>query len=109
MKTTETTNQIAKVFTAVVNLNDLAGNEKLQNFIDDLFLGFQASQYGDEVGPQHRELMTLNYHNLKRLAEVSKGLKQEDFDKSFPLNISKYLIEKDLLDDYMRYCKDNQD
>jgi hypothetical protein len=109
MKTTEKTNQIATVLLSVVNLNDLAGNEKLHNFIDDLFLGFQSSMFGDEIDPKYRELMTLNYQNLKRLVNASNGLKMEDFDKSFPLNVSKYLIEKDLMDDYMKYCQDNKD
>ncbi|MDO8999790.1 MAG: hypothetical protein Q7W45_08495 [Bacteroidota bacterium] len=109
MKTTETTNKISNVLNAVVNMNDLAGNEFLKSDIDALFLSFQMSKYCNEITPGDRERITLMYLNIKKLAEASSGLKSEDFDKSFPLNISKYLIEKDLLDDYMIYCKSDQD
>jgi hypothetical protein len=94
MKTTKTTNKISNVFAAVVNLNELAGNEVLKSDIDALFLSFQMSQYCDEITPSDRERITLMYLNIKKLVEASNGLRSDDFDRSFP--------------DYMKYCSNNQ-
>lgn len=105
----KTTNQINSVLNAVVNMNDLAGNDLLKSDIDSLFLSFQISQFCEEITPGNRERITLMYLNIKKLAEVSNGLSSKDFDKLFSLNVNKFLIKKGLMDEYVEYCiKENK-